>query len=407
MGTVMESLRCPACSEPVPVGRLACPSCGELLAAVEGAVQFEPVSIVAALEREGVPEPVPDVEPLPEPEPEPAPEPVPNVEPVPEPEPEPAIASAPAPEPEPLPAPEPEPAPEPVPDVEPVPEPVPDVEPVPEPAIASAPAPEPEPPPAREPEQAPEPTPEQAPEPVPEAALWLSPPAEEGLAAPTPRIPGAYLPPSLVTRGSTGPGRDAAAPPRLRPAALGPRPSHVERPSATLPPTPPSMPPIAGPPLAVTSPSLQATRSPVPSRPALALALPEGLGARLVALGSLVAAGAFFFPWAGGGSIVIGGGIGPDYFSAWGFAAPGNLVPFLVAVLALVLAVVPNRIADWLRFGAIPLVLAGGLLATAWTYVTWPGGYGPGIVVLLVAAFLLLVGGGVVVRNIAVRPAVE
>ncbi len=255
------------------------------------------------------------------------------------------------------------------------------------------------------PERVPVPESETAPEPVP--VPESAPPADEDLAHPTPRIPGAYLPPSLVTRGSAAPGSDAGSPPSARPAAFGPRPSHAEPSGGAPVPAPPSTPAVSAAPATAARPGPQATEPPVASRQALALALPERLEGRLVALGSLLAAGAFFLPWAGGGSIVIGGDIGTDYFSDWGFAAPGNILPFLVAVLACVLAVVPNRIADWLRFGAIPLALAGALLAIAWTYVTWPGGYGPGVVVLLAGAFLLLVAGGVAVRNIAVRPAVE
>jgi hypothetical protein len=132
-----------------------------------------------------------------------------------------------------------------------------------------------------------------------------------------------------------------------------------------------------------------------------AFVVPADIAGRVVAIAAPIAACAFLLPFAAPGSIVLGGAEGADYLSDWGLAAPANLVPFGLAILLFVLAVVPSGLADWFRFGVLPLVLGGGLAAIGWTAVTWSGGYGVGVVVLLGAAVALLGAGVLAVRNAA------
>ena len=139
-----------------------------------------------------------------------------------------------------------------------------------------------------------------------------------------PPIPGAYLAPSAVMLSTP----IAATHPV--PAALG---AHPAPPSAS---TPARGPELTSP-IEPTSGSL--ARVPVLELP---FAIAPGIGPWLVAGGAALGVVAFVLPWAPEGGVVIGGSFGSGYFATWGLAAVGNVLPFLLAWVSLVLAVLPN-----------------------------------------------------------------
>lgn len=209
---------------------------------------------------------------------------------------------------------------------------------------------------------------------------------------PMPPIPGAYLPPSVIMRRISTPARadDAThqAPP-ARPAGPGPSP-------ATAPPLPgPVTAPVAG-----GSHPGEAAPAPSPRVPVLELpfAIAPGVGPRLVAAGAALGVVAFVLPWVPGGAIVIGGAFGTGYFSTWGLAAIGNVVPFLLAWSSLALAVFPNPVPRYAALGLLPVALGGAFAGFGWTYLTASTGTGIGIWALAAAACLLLAGGSLVIR---------
>ena len=131
----------------------------------------------------------------------------------------------------------------------------------------------------------------------------------------------------------------------------------------------------------------------------LPFAIAPGIGPRLVVAGAVLAVVAFVLPWVPDGGVVIGGAFGTGYFSSWGLAAVGNVLPFLVAWVSLVLAVLPNRVPRFAALGVLPLLLGGILGGFGWTYLIQPLGAGIGIWALAVGAVLLAAGGTLVLRG--------
>jgi hypothetical protein len=200
---------------------------------------------------------------------------------------------------------------------------------------------------------------------------------------PMPPLPGAYLPPSAVMRGLPV---TPTVPPAATPAsALGLRP-----------PMPAPESPAPGGPTAGESPAVEPTRAPVLELP---FVIAPGPGPRLVAAGSAVAVVAFVLPWVAGGGVVIGGSFGGGYFATWGLAALGNVLPFLLAWVSLLLAVLPNRVPRHVALGLLPVFLGGILAGYAWTYLTAPFGTSIGIWALAAGALLLAAGGSLVLRH--------
>jgi hypothetical protein len=118
---------------------------------------------------------------------------------------------------------------------------------------------------------------------------------------------------------------------------------------------------------------------------------PDDLPGWLVASGAAAATIGFFLPWAH--RLIAASGEG--YFNAWGLGALMHLPVFVAALVTLGLAVLPNRVAGWLRAGVLPLVLGGLLLGLAWPYVfvgPLRGQFGS---VLEAFAGLILIAGGI------------
>ncbi len=186
---------------------------------------------------------------------------------------------------------------------------------------------------------------------------------------PMPPIPGAYLVPSSVMR--------SAPSVATRPAPAGAPPRREL--SSPIEPAPGSP-----------------ARAPVLELP---FAIAPGIGPRLVAGGAALAAVAFVLPWVAAGGVVVGGAFGSGYFATWGLAAVGNVLPFLLAWVSLVLAVLPNRLPRFAALGVLPLFLGGIFAGLAWTYLIAPLGTGVGIWALAASALSLAAGGTLVLRE--------
>ena len=220
--------------------------------------------------------------------------------------------------------------------------------------------------------------------PLPDAptAMLADPEELELPLPPMPPIPGAYLAPSVVTRSgpiTTTRPFPAAPRARLEPAAPPEQSRRGPGPGAPVEPVPASP-----------------ERAPVLDLP---FAIAPGIGPRLVVAGAVLAVVAFVLPWVPDGGVVIGGAFGTGYFSSWGLAAVGNVLPFLVAWVSLVLAVLPNRVPRFAALGVLPLLLGGILGGFGWTYLIQPLGAGIGIWALAVGAVLLAAGGTLVLRG--------
>ena len=238
-----------------------------------------------------------------------------------------------------------------------------------------------------------------------------------------PGVPGAYLPPSAVIRGSNV---GAAIPPRattLQAAPLALADTLPGGTPTTLAPTPAGAVAIGGGGRPFGASILGALATPPPATPARAAPPPAGgaplladlpieaptdLPAWLVVIGETAALASFLLPWASPGGTVLwqSAGAGSGYFDRWGLASLSDLFLFLISLVVLGLALARSRLpGDW-RFGIVPLVLAGVDLGVGWLYLGADFGYGPGIPVLLIGAFLMLVGGILAVRHATPSPPV-
>ena len=343
---MIESRACPECGAEVPIGRLSCGACGALLASVDRHPADEPsagtrASIISPAARADVAAPIGPVATAEVPAPTEVAEPT-----------APAASLA-----------------------------------APAPATPSAAVPASASPSAASPDA----SPAALPAPVAAPLATLAAPEEIELPLPPmPPIPGAYLAPSVVTRSAP------ITTTRLFPAA----------PRTRLEPTAPTDQPLSEPEHA--SPVEPAPASPVEPAPApparaavldLPFAIAPGIGPRLVAAGAALSIVAFVLPWVSNGGVVVGGAFGTGYFSSWGLAAVGNVLPFLVAWVSLVLAVLPNRVPRFAALGVLPLLLGGIFAGFGWTYLIGPLGAGIGIWALATGAVLLAAGGTLVLRG--------
>ena len=217
-------------------------------------------------------------------------------------------------------------------------------------------------------------------------------PATGGDSAPA-AVPGAYLPPSTVHRPVPSPATSYApvqatthapvqatsyAPPA--PTARTGAGSGAPAPStgSWMPPT------TAASPVAATLPPV----APVPGRASLFADLPfdtpDSLAEWLVAAGSIASAVSFLLPWAP--NIVT-------YTSSWGLSSASRVPVLAILMVAAVLAVLPNRVATWVRLGVLGLIGGSLYLGILWPYVFGDFGAEFGSVIGAAGAIVLLVGG--------------
>jgi hypothetical protein len=122
---------------------------------------------------------------------------------------------------------------------------------------------------------------------------------------------------------------------------------------------------------------------------------PKSLPGWLIAAGAAAAIAGFLLPW----SRMIPGQGGFGYLDTWGLASSSRLLVLLFTVVALALAILPNRVPGWLRSGVAGLVLGGLLLGIVWPYLL-DGASAIGTLAEAAAGLLLIIGG-----LLAVRPA--
>jgi hypothetical protein len=116
-----------------------------------------------------------------------------------------------------------------------------------------------------------------------------------------------------------------------------------------------------------TPPGAPAGRPVTPGRTSILADLPfdapDELEGWLVALGGGLAILGFFLPW----TASLGSGI-EGYFNSWGLGIGAHLPIFLFVVVVTALAILPNRVATWVRTGVCGMVGGGILFGVVWLY---------------------------------------
>lgn len=233
--------------------------------------------------------------------------------------------------------------------------------------------------------------------------------AADGLTAggivPNPAVPGSYLSPSSVYQARPV----EPEPPMVMPLAGTAAPSSDDATEGTaagmsaspayVSPVPPGMPPA---PATASGGPATASGGPAAVRPGKAPLLadlpfdaPDSLAGWLVAAGSSIGAVSFLLPWAP--RIV-------DYTSSWGFASLSNLPVLGLLIVTAVLAILPNRVAPWVRSGVLGLMGGSLFLGLLWPYVVGDFGAEFGSIAGAAAAIVLIAGGTLSVAPRGDRP---
>ncbi|HEX4896831.1 MAG TPA: hypothetical protein VFV53_00570 [Candidatus Limnocylindrales bacterium] len=219
-------------------------------------------------------------------------------------------------------------------------------------------------------------------------------------------VPGSYLPPSTVHRPGTAPSAGGYEAPRYAAAPGEPATWAPPAPPASsggwIPPTPGVAGAAAGG-AAPLSPSGMAAaasstparsrdaRPPMPGRASILADLPfdapDELEGWLVALGGGMGVLGFFLPWTG----AIGEGL-EGYLGSWGLGVASRLPVFFLVLVVAALAVLPNRVATWVRTGVCGMVSGGILLGLVWLYLGSDASQ-LGALLAAVGAVLLIAGG--------------
>ncbi|MBI2763942.1 MAG: hypothetical protein HYX54_09380 [Chloroflexi bacterium] len=250
------------------------------------------------------------------------------------------------------------------------------------------------------------------PRPSPEAIVDAGPAdgITSGGIVPNPAVPGSYLSPSTVFQaplvaaprptmmplaGTAAPTSDGGSDERAaaEPAAPGAAgPTNAAPPTSAVPPT--SAAPISG------AAPISAGMSPVRPGNAPLLAdlpfdAPNSAAGWLVALGSGVGSLSFLLPWA---PRVV------SYTSSWGLANPANLPILGLLIATAVLAILPSRVASWVRFGVLGMIGGSLFLGLLWPYIVGDFGAEFGSIIGAAAAIVLVVGGVLSVAQERNRP---
>jgi hypothetical protein len=211
-----------------------------------------------------------------------------------------------------------------------------------------------------------------------------------------PPAPGAYLPPAV----------EPEPPPALL-AEEPPSPPAMAAPSD--PPPAPILPRAWDPVAAASGEGVLAAAPAGPGRvgriamPRIDRARVEEVADTIMLVGSFGLVLSFLAPWA---DTVIGSR-GRGYMDTWGLAGSGHIALFLLALGVLALAALENPIGRWLRTGVAGVALGGFVLGLAWPYVVGPLGAGPGALLAWVSGLVLFVAGIIsllVLRHAALPP---
>jgi hypothetical protein len=211
-----------------------------------------------------------------------------------------------------------------------------------------------------------------------------TPPASAFAEPPHPTAAGAYVPPTeepptaeddRATLAPTATPVVAGGPAYVRTAATPMRPfgASIQPGMADRPPTEPHKPLRAG---------------DAPLLADLPFDAPDTLTGWLITGGAGLAALSFILPWTGGAA---------DYFLSWGLAATSRVLAFISVLALLWLSMTPNRLPSWVRSAVVPLVLGGVMLGLVWSSL-FSGRPGLGVFVALAGSILLVVGGILTVR---------
>jgi len=124
------------------------------------------------------------------------------------------------------------------------------------------------------------------------------------------------------------------------------------------------------------------------------------------ALGSGLVAISLLLPWS---RSVIGSAGVNSYFDSWGVAGPGHVLVLAWAIVLLGASILPNRAPTWVTRAVAPLTLGVFVLGLVWPYAVGPLGGQIGVVLAVIAAVVLIVSGLVgewVTRHAADAPPV-
>jgi hypothetical protein len=114
----------------------------------------------------------------------------------------------------------------------------------------------------------------------------------------------------------------------------------------------------------------------------------------LLAIGGGTGILGFFLPWRSSLDPGLSG-----YLGSWGLGIGAHLPIFVLVVVVAALAVLPNRVAPWLRTGVGGTVVGGLVLGLTWLYLG--GGAAEIGAILAAVGGILLIAGGI----LAVAPA--
>jgi hypothetical protein len=132
-------------------------------------------------------------------------------------------------------------------------------------------------------------------------------------------------------------------------------------------------------------------RPPVPGRASILADLPfdapDQLEGWLVALGGGIGVLGFFLPWTG----AIGEGL-EGYLGSWGLGSASRLPVFVLLVVVTALAILPNRVATWVRTGVCGMVSGGITFGLVWLYLGSDASQ-LGALLAAVGAVVLIAGG--------------
>lgn len=139
----------------------------------------------------------------------------------------------------------------------------------------------------------------------------------------------------------------------------------------------------------------EAGRPPIPGRASILADLPfdapDDLEGWLVAVGGITTVLGFLLPWRSSFMIGLDG-----YLNSWGLGVGAHLPIFLLVVVVTALAILPNRVATWVRTGAAGAVIGGIVFGLVWLYLEG-GASQVGALLAAVGAILLIAGGVIAV----------
>ena len=198
-------------------------------------------------------------------------------------------------------------------------------------------------------------------------------------------VPGAYMPPTTVHRPVLPPEPPPTMPLAASPSVGVPPPA----PTAGWSPPTPALVPHPKPPVQAGRASLFAD---------LPFDAPDSVTEWLVAVGSGLATLSFLLPWISGTT---------SYDTSWGLASISRLPILALLLITAVLAILPNRVALWVRAGILGLIAGSLFVGNLWPIVAGDFGDAAFGAVIGTAAGIVLIAGGILAVAPRKTPATE